>query len=43
VRLRDGLLQSDIRNNQAQRQAAAARALQLIPKDESPAAEPVEA
>lgn len=43
VRLRDGLLQSDIRNNQQQRQAAAARALQLIPSEEPPAAEPVEA
>jgi putative ABC transport system ATP-binding protein len=43
VRLRDGLLQSDIRNSPEQRQAAAARALQLIPRDVSPAAEPVEA
>ncbi len=43
VRLRDGLLQSDIKNNQAQRQAAAARALQLIPSDEPSTSEPVEA
>jgi putative ABC transport system ATP-binding protein len=33
VRLRDGLLQSDIQNSAEHRQAAAERALQLIPQD----------
>ncbi|MEZ6137740.1 MAG: ABC transporter ATP-binding protein [Pirellulaceae bacterium] len=36
VRLRDGLLQSDVQNSPEQRRTAAERALQLIPKDNQP-------
>ncbi|MCA9125894.1 MAG: ABC transporter ATP-binding protein [Planctomycetales bacterium] len=43
VRLRDGLLQSDVTNDAEERQRAAARALELIPTEGAEAQEKVEA